>query len=224
MCFGADASFAGAAVLGGLGVWGITQVRAPRQLPWAVLPLAFAVHQLVEGLTWLELEATGAGAAAGWTVHVWAVFGWALLPLWIPLAVRALEDDPARRRRLRWLVGLGAADAALMGVLAVHSDLRVRVVDGTLDYVLPWGDAGLLALPYVAATCGAALLSGRPWVRAFGVANLLALSVVAVVERQGFSSVWCALAAGLSVLVVAEVRSGVVAPSAAMRWAALRAR
>lgn len=211
MCFSADASLLGAAVIGGIGAYGLTQVRGPRQLAWAALPLAFAAHQLVEGMTWIELEGRPGATWAGWSVRIWALYAWALLPVWIPAAVLLLEPEPRRRRWLWGFLVLGAIDAAGMLYLALHPDLEVRLVGGTLDYVLPWGDALWLGLPYVVITCGAVLVSSRHWVRVFGAANLVAMSFAAAVARQGFSSVWCALAAGLSVIVVVELRAEAMA-------------
>src|SRR6476620_4711283 len=47
VCFSAEADFASAAVIGAIGVATLTKVRAPREIPLAVMPLAFAAHQLV---------------------------------------------------------------------------------------------------------------------------------------------------------------------------------
>lgn len=56
MCYSATASFASAAVIGAVGAATLTQVRRRREIPFAALPLLFAVHQATEGLVWLGLE------------------------------------------------------------------------------------------------------------------------------------------------------------------------
>jgi hypothetical protein len=56
MCFSATANFVGGAVVGGIGVATLSQVRQAREVPFAALPLLFGVHQVIEGLVWLSLE------------------------------------------------------------------------------------------------------------------------------------------------------------------------
>ena len=56
MCFAATANFVGATVVGAVGAATLTQVRRPRELPFAALPALFAAHQLDEGFVWLALE------------------------------------------------------------------------------------------------------------------------------------------------------------------------
>ena len=50
MCFSAEADFVSGAVIGAIGIATLTKVDRPRELPLAVLPLAFALHQVARGL------------------------------------------------------------------------------------------------------------------------------------------------------------------------------
>jgi Family of unknown function (DUF6629) len=206
VCFSAEASFAGAAVVGGLGVATVAQVRSPRQIAYAALPLGFAAHQLAEGITWLRLDGHGATALHGWWVHFWVIYAWALLPLWLPLSIWLIEPDDTRRRRLLPLVVLGGLMLVFMLAGALRTDIEVRVIDSNLDYVLPFGRPVLLALPYVVTTCVSGLLSSFKWVRVFGAANLVALSLAALIKAADFSSLWCTFAAFLSVIILLHFR------------------
>lgn len=207
MCFNAEASFLGAAVAGGVGVAALTQVRQRRELLWAALPLAFAAHQLLEGLTWLAVDGRPRANLDGLSVRLWVLYAWALLPLWVPLGARALEPDERRRRWMLPFVVLGAADLAYMGFLALQPTVQVVVTDGDLDYLLPVDHGAFMLTPYVVTTCVTPLLSSYRWVRAFAAANLVALSASTVLEAKDFTSVWCLFAAVLSFLVLVHLRA-----------------
>ncbi|WCO67014.1 hypothetical protein PO878_21205 [Iamia majanohamensis] len=203
MCFSAEASFAGAAVITAAGVGALALVEERRQVPFAALPLLFGIHQALEGWTWLELDGRTEAALSGVGVHSWVMFAWALLPIYVPWAVWLMEDDPRRRRWMAGLMAVGGALAVFMFVQAVQPEVSVRVVADNLDYRLGVGfSAVYLAVPYVAATCLTPALSTRGWVRAFGIANFLAMGTAAIIEAKDYSSIWCTLAAFLSLMIL----------------------
>lgn len=201
MCFNAESSFIGAGVVGVIGVATLTQVREPKEVPLAALPLGFAVHQALEGVTWLDLDGAGDAALRGWGVHLWVLYAWALLPAWVPFAVRLVEPDERRRRWMVPLLVVGVALAAYMVTQALHPSIEVRVVGDGLDYQLPFDIGIYLAAPYVLATCLTPILSSHRWVIVFGIGNVVALSAAAIIEAADFSSMWCTFAAFLSLLL-----------------------
>ena len=56
MCFSAEADFVSGAVIGVIGVVTLTKVEKPRELALGMLPLAFALHQIIEGFVWQSLS------------------------------------------------------------------------------------------------------------------------------------------------------------------------
>ncbi|MDZ7732027.1 MAG: DUF6629 family protein [Acidimicrobiia bacterium] len=202
MCFSAEASFVGAGVVGAVGVATLTQVRRPHQVLLAALPLGFAAHQALEGVTWLELDGATDAVLRGWGVHLWVLFAWALLPTWVPVGVRLIEPDARRRRRMVPLVVVGGVLSAFMVTQALDPGIAVGVVGGELDYHLPLDIGIWLATPYVLATCSTPILSSHRWVRIFGVGNVMALTAAAILEAADFSSIWCTFAAFLSALLL----------------------
>ena len=56
MCFSATASFSAGAVLLGLGTLALKTASRPRELPFAAIPLLFAIQQLSEGVIWLTFR------------------------------------------------------------------------------------------------------------------------------------------------------------------------
>lgn len=171
----------------------------------AALPLLFGIHQALEGWTWLELDGSQRAMLSGPGVHSWVIFAWALLPVYVPWAVWLIEDDPRRRRWMSGLLAVGAVLAAFMLVQALQPEIGVRVVNENLDYHLALPFAGwVLAVPYVLATCLTPTLSSHLWIRVFGVGNFIAMGLAAFIESRDYSSIWCTLAAFLSLIIFAH--------------------
>jgi hypothetical protein len=76
-----------------------------------------------------------------------------------------------------------------------HLSYGLRVTDGLLIVAL-----------YVVAVCGPLLMSGQRDVVIFGVANLVAVIVIAELTISGFASVWCAWAAVSSAAIALHCR------------------
>jgi hypothetical protein len=204
MCFSAEASFTGAAVIATAGVASLALCRRPREIPFAALPLAFGVHQALEGVTWLELNDAPAAVLSGWGVHLWVFFAWSLLPTWVPVSVWLIEPEGRRRHQMVPLMMIGMAVSCYMATQAFQSGIDVRVVAGSLDYQLPFSTGWYLAIPYVAATCLTPAMSTQRWVRIFGIGNFLAMVTAAIIKAQAYSSIWCTLAAFLSLIILAH--------------------
>lgn len=201
MCFSAEASFVGAGVVGAVGVATLTQVKERKEILLGALPLGFAVHQLLEGITWVRLDGDLDAQLRGWGVHLWVLYAWALLPAWLPIGVRLIEPDERRRRWMIPLVVIGVALALLMLTQAVQPEISVRVLDSNLDYMLPIDIGVYLAVPYILATCISPILSSHRWIVIFGIGNMVALSAATIMKAADFSSIWCTFAAFLSVLI-----------------------
>ena len=107
MCFSAEADFVSGAVIGAVGVATLTKVEHPREIPLAALPLALALHQVVEGFVWRDLD-SGMPRSSGTAVTIYLLFAWAVLPVLAPLAIMLIEPPGRRRRRIAVFVVLGA--------------------------------------------------------------------------------------------------------------------
>lgn len=203
MCFNAEASFIGAAVIAPAGIAALAMVRDKREIPFAALPLLFAGHQALEGWTWLELDGATNAELSGWGVHLWVLYAWALLPIYVPWSVWLVEPDERRRRWMVPLVAVGGLLAAFMAVQAVQPEVQVTVVGQNLDYHLGLPFSALwLGVPYVLATCLTPILSSFRWIMGFGVANFVAMSAAAIIQSKDYSSMWCTFAAFLSLMIV----------------------
>ena len=201
MCFSATANFVGSTVLGAIGVATITEVKHRRELLFASLPCLFALHQFIEGFVWLGLDhklsppvTHNAGAA-------YVLYAQALLPFLLPLSVLLLEPTPARRRRMLPFSILGAAlGLYILWGLAAYP-LQIYVQQNSIVYWNPMTVTTLIAVLYVIATCGSLFFSGFRDLVTLAWLNLAGLLVVMEIRRFAFTSVWCAYAAAVSVII-----------------------
>ena len=86
MCFSADADFVSGAVIGVIGLATLAKVEKPTEIPLAVLPLALALHQVVEGFVWQNLD-HGSTRVGGVAVYLYVSFAWVVLPVLAPSKV-----------------------------------------------------------------------------------------------------------------------------------------
>ena len=201
MCFSATADFTGSVMLGAIGVATLREVKNRRELLLAAMPCLFAVHEFIEGFVWLGLDGSlsqkvehNAGAA-------YMLFAQGLLPFALPLSVFLIEPTKRQRNRMLGFVILGGLLALYLtwGLIAYPTIISMQAHSVLYDNVIT--NTTLVAMLYVIATCGSLFFSGfRPLVE-LAWANLVGLLVVMLVKRYAFTSVWCAYAAVVSVII-----------------------
>jgi hypothetical protein len=201
MCFSAQADAVVGLALLPVGIAALREVRHVRELPFAVLPLLFGLHQLVEAVAWAGTDGDVSPGTAHAAVVAYLVIALVVLPTWFPLSVLLLEPRGARARVLAFVV-LGAAVSAYFAVVLLRSPVSVVAHDHALQYRTDLDHGDLWTVLYVVAVIGPSLLSGYPTIVAFGVLNLVGLSIVAVVYQEAFTSVWCVWAGVTSLLVL----------------------
>jgi type III secretory pathway component EscU len=101
MCFSATASFSAGAVLLGLGTLTLKSASRWRELPFAAIPLLFAIQQLSEGVIWLTIRYVSPLLNVVMTHVLWSVY--------IPVAVLLIESPGWRRRAVLAFVAAGVA-------------------------------------------------------------------------------------------------------------------
>lgn len=201
MCFSATADFAGSVVLGAIGVATLSEVKDRRELLLAAMPCLFALHEFVEGFVWLGLDGTMTTQVAHNAGAAYVLYAQGILPFLLPLAVYMIEPTERQRKRMLGFVILGGVLALylLWGLIAYPVEISMRA--HSILYYNMITTTTLVAVLYVVATCGSLFFSGfRPLVE-LAWANLAGLIVVALVKRYAFTSVWCAYAAVVSVII-----------------------
>ncbi|MGD0796428.1 MAG: DUF6629 family protein [Acidobacteriaceae bacterium] len=201
MCFSATADFTGSVVLGAIGIATFTEAKRPREMLLAAMPSLFAVHEFIEGFVWLGLDGHLSQQVAHNAAAAFVLYAQGILPFLLPFSIYLIE--PTKRQRLRMLgfVILGGLLALylLWGLIAYP--LAVSEQYHSIIYVNVITNTDLVAVLYVIATCGSLFFSGFRDLRILGWANLIGLLIVMEVKRYAFTSVWCAYAAAVSVII-----------------------
>ncbi len=205
MCFSLQADLVAGAVLVPVAALALREVRTRRELPFALLPTVFCLHQLIEVFVWLGLDGRVPGWVQSTAALAYVLIALPLLPLLVPISIVLLEPRGARARVAPFVV-LGAVVASVLAYAVLDGPIEVTRLDHALGYSVDLSAAPLWAVLYVVAVIGPALLSGYRSIVAFGVLNLVGLTVVGVLYTQAFASLWCVYAALASVLVLVHLR------------------
>ena len=204
MCFSTTADVVAGTALLPVAAVSLHEVKAAREVPFAALPAVFAVHQLIESLVWAGQDGDVSASLAHAAAVAYVVIALPLLPTLVPVAVLLLEPR-AQRTRMAPFVVLGVLVSSVLGfALAMHG-VRVTAHPHALEYDVGVSDGVFWTVLYVVAVIGPALLSTYRSIVAFGVANLIGLTVVAIAYAEAFASLWCVYAAVTSVLVAVHM-------------------
>jgi hypothetical protein len=87
MCFSAAASFTSGVVLSTVGAISIKKAKEPADIPFASIPLIFAIQQFLEGFLWLALTNPDYAFMEHFSTYSFLVFAQVIWPFWIPFSV-----------------------------------------------------------------------------------------------------------------------------------------
>ena len=197
MCFSAIASFSTGSLLLGLGALTLKSVRHPRELPFAAIPLLFAIQQLSEGVIWLTFRVDAPLLNAVMT-HVYSFFSHVLWPIYVPVAVLLIEPPGRRRKALLVFVAAGITVGAYLLYFLVAFPVVSRPTGQHIEYVSPHFFAATTMTLYLLSTTVSPILSTHRTVKVFGVLALLSFAAAYYFYATWFISVWCFFAAVLS--------------------------
>lgn len=201
MCFSAAADFTSSVVLGAAGVATLREVKDRRELLLAAMPGLFAIHEFIEGFVWLGLDGTLSQQVAHNAGAAFVLYAQGILPFLLPLSVFLIEPTKRQRRRMLAFVILGGLLSLYLAWGLIAYPLTISDQSHSVVYVNVITNTTLVAMLYVTATCGALFFSGFGPLVELGWLNLGGLLVVMLVKRYAFTSVWCAYAALVSVII-----------------------
>ena len=186
----------GGAVVTAIGVDAYRHLRGRNDhLLLATLPLLLGVHQLDEVFVWWGLEGRVPHVVGRVALWIYLLIAFVVLPMFVPIAVLALEPTRQRRWRMAPFVALGAGVSSLLFAAMLRAPVGATERSYHLAYSVQLSHGGVLVGLYVIAVCGALLLSGYRHVAIFGCANFLAVAILAWLTLDGFASLWCGYAA-----------------------------
>lgn len=200
MCFSATASLAAGGFLLGLGTMTVKAARSPSELPFAAIPLLFAIQQLSEGVVWWTFSHDAPGLNVV-MIQFYSFFSHVLWPVYVPLAVLLLEPTGWRRRLLKITAVAGLAIGMYLLYSMVEYPITARVTGNHIEYVSPHFFAVVTMTGYLLATTLSPMLSSQRTVNLFGVLALISFALAYLIYATWFISVWCFFAAVLSVVV-----------------------
>jgi hypothetical protein len=207
MCFSPQADVVGGLVICAIGVDAVRHIGQRREfIALAWVPLLLGAHQLIEALVWLWLQGhvpRGIGHVALWA---YLLIAFVVLPVFIPLAVIALEPTIRRKVMMAPFALTGVVVAVVLLTAMVRGPVDVQLAPYHLSYGIRLSEGFWVVAFYVAAVCGPLLISGYRNVAAFGIVNLVAVIIIAKLTVSGFASVWCGWAAISSAAITLHCR------------------
>ena len=208
MCFSATASFSAAAVLLGIGTLTLRSALATHQrraLPFAAIPMLFAVQQFVDGVIWLTFSHEAPLLNSVMT-HVYSFFSHVLWPVYVPVAALLMEPAGWRRLALIAFVAAGAAVGAYLLYILLAFPVVSRPTGQHIEYDSPHFFAAVTMTLYLLSTALSPLLSTHRMVVVFGALALMSFGAAYAFYATWFISVWCSFAALLSSVVYLHFR------------------
>ncbi len=200
MCFSATASFTAGAFLVGVGTLTLKSASRRRELPFAAIPLLFAIQQLTEGVIWLTFSYDAPQLNTVMT-HVYSFFSHVLWPVYVPIAVLMLEPSRSRRKGLLVLVAAGTAVGGYLLYIMLAYPVTSRPTGQHVEYDSPHFYAVVTMTLYLLSIIVGLLLSTYRTVKVFGILALLSFATAYYFYATWFISVWCFFAALLSAVV-----------------------
>lgn len=212
MCFSAEASLGAAVALLPAGGYCVEAAwRKDRAyLPLAAVPVLIGLQQLCESQVWVGLDLGKPELVR--RASLWFLFfALAVWPVWVPLAVAAVEGRGWKRWAFVAVSGVGTLFAITHYVpLAASggSGLNPTAVRHSIRYDLSAvpaaGSARWWVWPalYSVAVAGPLLAARDRHLRPLGIAILLAAAASSVLFEYAFASVWCFFAAILCLYLV----------------------
>ncbi|HXQ62339.1 MAG TPA: DUF6629 family protein [Acidimicrobiales bacterium] len=207
MCFSPEGDLVGGLVVTTIGVDACRHLRGRNNyLLLAATPVVLGAHQIDESLVWWGLQGHVPHLAGRIAMWIYLIIAFVVVPILVPLAIMRLE--PTRRRR--WMIApfvlLGTAVAVVLLITMLQDHVTVTLGSYHLAYTIGLKHGLLVIGLYIVATCGSLLASGYRDILIFGVANLVAVVILARLTADGFASLWCFYAALASGAITLHMR------------------
>ncbi len=196
MCFSPEGDIAGGVVVTAIGIDALRHLHHRKDhLALAALPLVLGFHQIDEAFVWFGLQGhvpEGLGRVATW---IYLVIAFVVLPILVPIVVMLLEPTARRKWRMVPFLAIGTGVSAVLLETMVRNDPTVVLGRYHLAYSIGLQHGMVIIGLYIVATCGSLLASGFRDIVFFGVANVVAVAILARLSADGFASLWCFYAA-----------------------------
>jgi hypothetical protein len=208
MCFSAEASFVSSGILTIGGIATLRQIRTPEQRAFALFPLIFAGHQFIEGCLWLSRSYAMHPGLVEFLSHAFPFIAYVVWPMLVPFAIDRLEDVAERKRLLLSCRIVGAGLGIFYLYYIVKGPVTAVFVNGSIHYEFYFSFWILSQWLYGFSIIGATLLSSHKIVTGFGIGLVISYNIAKQFYLASYPSVFCHLAAWLSLVIFLEIRYG----------------
>jgi hypothetical protein len=214
MCFSASASFTASAVLIPTGVYCLTEARKKDEayLPVAGLPLFFGIQQSFEGFVWLNIIPENSISVTSFAL-CFLFFSHFFWLFWIPFSAFYLEDNTLLKSILKVFVIAGFIYGALLyfPLFINHNWLQVEVTNHSINYITSFFFSEMTPenfsfYLYALIIILPLLISSNKSINLLGILITLGALVTYFYYHYAFISVWCYIAAIVSIYLVYVLR------------------
>ena len=208
MCFSPEASFTASGVLLIAGIIAVKESKFTVKLPFAVIPLLFAVQQFSEGVLWLALQHTQYENWQRPATIFFLIFAQVVWPFWVPLSIFLIEKKQPAKDILKGLTIIGS----LLSIFLLYRILTVPAI-ASIDcshiyysLVVPEHSVIPVDIIYLILTVISPFISTVKRTNLLGILIIISLAVSELFYTKELISVWCFFAAILSVVVIFVLR------------------
>ena len=202
MCFSAPASFLTSAGLAAASSKISEQAKKAQKIV-VLIPLLFAIQQLIEGMQWLTVKNGDPSYTLG---YAYLFFAFLLWPVLIPCMTNKLEKKKKVKEVLMWFVLLGALVSGYLLYVLLTQPLMIEVAQRSILYNIDFPFYVPVGVLYVIAVCGSLMTSSDRKIVNFGVLIFLTALISWIFFQTTFVSVWCFFAAIVSASVYFYVK------------------
>lgn len=204
MCYSLAASLSTGLGLGCIGIIVVKRARVVnrKMIIYALFPLVFSIHQMIEGIIWYSLQHPFKQDVI--FIYGYSIIAFGFWPILIPLAAMIAEQRNFWRRVWRICVGIGGTLAVyLWGKLALSDGIDVSVVNHSLAYKPLFADPpDVVIAGYVALTTIPSIILKNRAINFFGWSVLGSFLISIIISKPAWYSVWCMISAISSAAIV----------------------
>jgi hypothetical protein len=196
MCFSPEGDIVGGVVVTAIGVDALRNLHHRNDhLALAALPLVLGFHQIDEAFVWWGLQGVTPAGLGRFATWIYLVIAFVVLPILVPVVVMLLEPTARRKWRMAPFLAIGAGVSTVLLETMLRNDPTVVLGRYHLAYSVGLQHGIVIIGFYIVATCGSMLASGFRHIVIFGLANVVAVAILARLSADGFASLWCFYAA-----------------------------
>lgn len=214
MCFSATASFTASAILLVQGLATIKLVKQKRAFfLFALIPFFFAIQQFSEGLIWTRfnqgLPIDGPVLIAAFLFLMFAFLIW---PIMIPLTLWFAEGVKWRKRVLLLFTIGGFIWLLYLLVFVPHYNVSIQNREHSIGYSIDYftePTISIMRAVYLGLLVIPIFFSSLRYMWIFGMTTLVSAMIAYYFYEMTFTSVWCFLAALLSMVLYGILKTNI---------------